>query len=156
HAARRPDAPIGRTHRGHCHLSQAVRGRLLLCRGDPDIRRRAFGYGMGHGQRQIAPRFGRDDREPLRQGRPISHEVLDARSARGSIRAAAFYCREGGESKATPVHGRVGRRGRTIQREGISLATSKLSSINTLFGSVTKICRRVLFGTSLTRNGTPL
>src|SRR5262249_56636478 len=111
---------------------------------------------MGHGQRQIAPRFGRDDREPLRQGRPISHEVLDARSARGSIRAAAFYCREGGKSKATPVHGRAGRRGRTIQREGISLATSKLSSINTLFGSVTKICRRVLFGTSLTRNGTPL
>ena len=36
-----------------------------------------------------------------------------------------------------------------------SFATSKLSSISTLFGSFTKICRRELFGTSLTRNDTP-
>ncbi len=147
---------IGRTHRGHRQLSQAVRGRLLLRRGNSHIRGRPFGDRLGHRQRQITPRFARDDHEPLRQGRPISDKVLDARSARGSIRAAALHCREGGERNAAAVHGRAGRRGPSTQREGVSFPTSKLSSISTLFGSVTKICRRVLFGTSLTRNATPL
>src|SRR5262245_44705915 len=45
------------------------------------------------------------------------------------------------ERGADPAGGPTPRR-RETQRAGVSFATSKLSSISTLFGSVTKICRR--------------
>src|SRR5262249_57206326 len=134
-------------------LSKAVRRRLLLRRGDPDLCGRPPCDRLGHRQRQIAPRLGQDHCRSLQQSRPLPHQVLDARGARGGVRAAPFHCREGGgRSKALIRRGA----GPQAHRPAVSFATSKLSSISTLFGSVTKICRRELFGTSLTRNGTPL
>src|SRR5262249_16523982 len=151
HAARGTDIPSGRTHRSRRPFPRAVRRRLLLRGGDSDLRGRPFGHGLGDRQRQTAARLGEDHCPAVRAGGALPHPLLDARRARGGLRAPAVHCREGGEGSRAAI-----RLAPPAQREAVSFATSKLSSMSTLFGSVRKICRRVLFGTSLTRNETPL
>ena len=104
---------------------------------------------------KVAPASVKTIARTLPEGWPLPDQILDARGARGGVRAAAFHRRERGERKSAPDA--CARRAVTppLGSGAVSFATSKLSSISTLFGSFTKICRRGLFGTSLTRNGTP-
>ena len=50
-------------------------------------------------------------RRTLPQGRQLQDQILDAGSAGGGIRAAAFHCRRGGEGKAAAMNDLAARRG---------------------------------------------
>ena len=101
--------------------------------------------------------------DALRQGRPVLDPVLDARGARGGLRAAALHRRTGGESPQGLKHlvrqqicrGRqvrassrsYGSASSPERQAAFSAADAKFSSISTLFGSLRKICQRGLSGT---------
>src|SRR5437763_637707 len=78
-------------------------------------------------------------------------QILDPRGARRRLRVAPLHCRQSGESNKATRTRSVGGYAELVSGKGQeaadSFATSKLSSISTLFGSRTKICQRRLFGT---------
>src|SRR5262249_7430642 len=130
---------------GYCYVAAIptyVGGHLAIGWATDDVKLRRASV------KTIADRYDKAGRFPTRYWTPEVH-VAALALLRSIAKKVARGARRSSGGAPTP-------RRRETQRAGVSFATSKLSSISTLFGSVTKICRRELFGTSLTRNGTPL
>jgi len=125
--------------------SKVVRRRLCYVAAIPPMWRPPR-HRLGHRQRQIAPRLGQDHCDRYDKAGRFPTRVLDAECTWRRSRCPV-HRREGGE-RSPALIGRgadTDADGKT-QRAAVSFATSKLSSISTLLGSVTKICRRELFG----------
>ena len=86
--------------KGISKFLQAVRRRLLLRRGDPDLCRRAHGDGLGDRQQEAAAAAGEDHRRALREGRTLLDQILDAGDAQGRLRAAALHSGARGQGQA--------------------------------------------------------
>ena len=82
---------------------QPVRRRHLLRRRDPDLYRRPHGHGLGERRPPAAPDSGENACRPLPQGRRFLDQILDARSPRRRLRAAALHRRRGGQGAAAAL-----------------------------------------------------
>ena len=93
HAERRADPAGRRAHHRHQQVPQAVRRRLLLRRGDPDLCRRPHGHGLGDRQQGAAADAAQDHRRPLQQGRQLQDQYWTPEVHKAAFALPRFIAR---------------------------------------------------------------